>query len=317
MQFYKRRNFGELLNDTFGFIKYNGKNFFKNYLIVNGGVGILMMLFFILGFKEFLMTFIDGNLDGSGSYWDSYFGDNAVLIGIVVGFIAILFFMLMVFNASYPVLYLKRVSEVSGTVQVSDILSDIKKNLGKLAIYFLGILFIIVPLMLLMTIPMAIFSGIFIFLMMISGPFIFNVMNFHLYDYLHTKKGYFESLSYAVRSQFSYPNGNEKTPFWKYLGITVILYFVIYIATLIFTMIPIIIFVILLFTVGSVGTMDNPFESPAFILGFMSIYAIAILASFFLSNLMYIGVGLCYYDSRTDLHRKENLSEIDQIGNGI
>jgi hypothetical protein len=33
-----------------------------------------------------------------------------------------------------------------------------------------------------------------------------------------------------------------------------------------------------------------------------------------LSNLLYVNAGLMYYDSRTDLHQKVELEEIDTIG---
>ncbi|WP_262483509.1 hypothetical protein [Chryseobacterium sp. P1-3] len=38
------------------------------------------------------------------------------------------------------------------------------------------------------------------------------------------------------------------------------------------------------------------------------------MLSLVLSNLMYINAGLMYYDSRTDLHQKAELAEIDTIG---
>jgi len=38
------------------------------------------------------------------------------------------------------------------------------------------------------------------------------------------------------------------------------------------------------------------------------------LLSFLLSNLLYVNAGFMYYDSRTDLHQKVELEEIDTIG---
>lgn len=39
MQFYKKRDFGALISDTFTFFKENGKNYFKNYILLNGQIG--------------------------------------------------------------------------------------------------------------------------------------------------------------------------------------------------------------------------------------------------------------------------------------
>ena len=43
-------------------------------------------------------------------------------------------------------------------------------------------------------------------------------------------------------------------------------------------------------------------------------YALIMLVSFIANNLIYVNIGLMYYDNRTDLHRKMDLSEIETIG---
>lgn len=58
---------------------------------------------------------------------------------------------------------------------------------------------------------------------------------------------------------------------------------------------------------------QNPFTGTLGIV-FLVFYGISMLLSFFLSNLMYVNAGLMYYDSRTDLHQKVELVEIDTIG---
>ena len=35
-EFYKRRDFGGLISDSFAFFKIYGKNYFKNYFLING-----------------------------------------------------------------------------------------------------------------------------------------------------------------------------------------------------------------------------------------------------------------------------------------
>lgn len=48
MEICKKRDFGELVSDTFNFFKVYGKNFFVNYLILNGS--LLVLLAFLVGF---------------------------------------------------------------------------------------------------------------------------------------------------------------------------------------------------------------------------------------------------------------------------
>lgn len=57
----------------------------------------------------------------------------------------------------------------------------------------------------------------------------------------------------------------------------------------------------------------NPFVGSFGILFFL-IYGISSVISTLLMNVLYINSGLMYYDSRTDLHQKVELAEIDTIG---
>jgi hypothetical protein len=41
---------------------------------------------------------------------------------------------------------------------------------------------------------------------------------------------------------------------------------------------------------------------------------ISMIVSMILTNAIFINSGLMYYDSRTDLHRREDLNEIETIG---
>ena len=58
---------------------------------------------------------------------------------------------------------------------------------------------------------------------------------------------------------------------------------------------------------------QNPFDG-TFGIFFFVMYGISMLVSLFLYNLMYVNAGLMYYDSRTDLHQKVELAEIETIG---
>jgi len=47
MQLYKSRDFSAFFQDTFAFLKQNGKHYFKHYFIVNG---IFLMILMVLGY---------------------------------------------------------------------------------------------------------------------------------------------------------------------------------------------------------------------------------------------------------------------------
>ncbi|MCS4302920.1 MULTISPECIES: DUF4013 domain-containing protein [unclassified Chryseobacterium] len=316
IQFYKKRDFGTFISDSFNFFKLYGKNYFKNYILINGLLLILMVTVFIFGYKELFSQIFGSNLGGDTYYFERYFSENAgMLIGVGV-LTFVLFMILAIINYLYPVFYLKRIATGAKNIKTDDILGDFKKNAGKIAKLCLGITFIVAPLSLFLVgfSYLLIFVLIGIFLIMLVYPTLFNVITFLMYDYFNSGRGFMESLSYSIRAQFSYPNGSEKSPYWKYWGAAFVMFIIISTASSVFTYIP------MIFFYGSIltSTPDGNFEQDPFTGGFgiafFVFYGISMLLSFFLSNLLYVNAGLMYYDSRTDLHQKVELEEIDTIG---
>lgn len=314
--FHQKRDFGSLLGDTFKFLKIYGKNYFKNYLIINGLLLTFLVILFIFGYREFFMQLFS-NLEGQNYFLEQYFQENATVLVIVTILTFLLFILFSIMNYSFPVFYMKRVGDnPEKEIKTDDIVGDMKANAGQLLILFLGLTFIITPVFLVLygITYLLTFILIGIPLMMILYPAMMNVTNFIFYNMLHAKKGFFEALSMAMRSQFSYPNHADGKPFWKYLGSTFIMYTVLQIVIGIFTFIPLgILFAILFSNPATLQNNPNPFEGVFGILFFI-ILGIAILMSMILSNLIFINAGFLYFDSRTDLHRNKDLEEIESIG---
>lgn len=312
IQFYKKRSFGDFVADTFNFLKIYGKNYFKNYLLINGLLLILMMFLMVLGLKDIFAYFMEGTIPDS-SFVEDYFSENVGLLVAVFAIMFLLFLVAMVVNYAYPVFYIKRTIETNvKSIKLDDIFGDIKANLGKLFIFLVGLIFIVGPLA---TIVIGlsyvlVFIIIGFFLLILVTPVVMNSINFLLFDYLNTSRGFFASLSYAIRSQFSYPHHSEGTPFWKYWGATTVLYILIQVVTSVFTIIPFIFFGISQEVFSSASEMD----ANIFPIIIIITYSISIIISFVVSNLIYICTGFMYYDSRTDLHRTVDLTEIDSIG---
>ena len=316
MQFYQKRNFGTFISDTFTFFKENGKNYFKNYLMINGILLILMVLIFVVGYRELFSQMLGSNTQGQNYYFQAYFQENTAVLTVVSATVFVLFLAVMMVSYSYPILYLKRLSETGNkNIKADEILKDLKSNFGRFITFFFGLVFIVMPLSFVL-VGISAFLMILVigfFLLMLLGPAILNVVNFLMFDYFYTKRGFFDSLSYAVRAQFSYKNGRDKSPFWKYWGSTVVLYLLIQTVTSVFAMVPMMIISGALFTVPENGNSQEVLEGSMGILFFI-IYGISILVSFLMINVVFVNSGLQYYDSRTDLHRNVDLSEIDRIG---
>lgn len=316
MQFYKNRDFGTFISDSFGFFRVYGKNYFKNYILLNGLLLILMVVVVIFGYRELLMQIFGSNMSGNSSYLENYFEDNLGMF-IAVGLLTfILFVALMIVNYLYPVFYLRRLAAGETKISMDDILTDFKNNSKKIVILCLGMIFIVTP-------PAFIVLGVSyalvlvligIPIMLFVFPTVMNIVNFLMYDVFNSKRGFFESLSYSIRAQFSYANGREKSPYWKYWGATLVLFIIMYVISMVFTMIPMVIFFFTMMTTQPDGNFEqNPFSGAMGILFFV-MYGFSLLVSFFLSNLMYVNSGLIYYDSRRDLHQQVELAEIDTIG---
>lgn len=316
MQFYKKRDFGAFITDSFTFFKLYGKNYFKNYILLNGLLLILMVAIFIFGYRELIMQIFGSNMSGESYYFESYFEDNIGMF-VVIGLITFLLFLLMmIVNYLFPVFYLKRLAEGETKIRTDDILGDFKRNAGKIGKLCLGIVFVVTPLSLIvMGISYAmILIVIGFFLILLVYPVLFNVVTFLMYDYFNSKRGFFESLSYSIRTQFSYTNGREKSPFWKYWGSTVVISIILYVITTIFTAIPMIFFMLKITTTAPDANFEqNPFAGSLGVMMFV-MYGISLLVSFFLSNMLYVNSGLMYYDSRRDFHQKVELEEIETIG---
>lgn len=316
MQFYKKRDFGAFISDSFAFFKLYGKNYFKSYLLLNGLLLILMVTIFIFGYRELFMQIFGSNMSGESYYFETYFQENIGML-VTVGIITFLLFMaLMIVNYLFPVFYLKRLAEGQTKIKTDDILGDFKKNAGKIGILLLGLMFVVTPLaMIILGVAyVLIFVIIGFFLMLLIFPVIVNIINFLMYDYFNSNRGFFESLSYSMRAQFSYANGREGSPFWKYWGATIVIYIILYVITTIFTFIPLIFFFARIVTSAPDGNFEqNPMAGGFGVLIFV-IYGVSLLVSFILSNIMYVNSGLMYYDSRRDFHQKVELEEIETIG---
>ena len=321
MQLLQERKFGNLISDTFGFFKEYGKNYFKNYFALNGALILLFVVVFIFGYREFFMQLMNSNINGDTYFLQTYFQDNSLMLVLGATIFFVLIIALSIIMYTFPVLYMKRVAETgSGDIRPEQMLSDIRKNIGKFFIFFLGMLFIMIPLMVVM---MAISSFLMIvligfFLMILLLPAFINVINFTLFDYFTTNRGFFNSLSYAMRVNFANMFDSKKAKFWKYWASTVITFILIYIIMMVFTLVPYIIMIFGFMTVPEMGKAQDP---AALFSGTMGVflfvmYGISMLVSFILNNVMFVQAGLQYYDSREDLHRKVDFNEIDTIGQG-
>lgn len=308
-QLFKKRNFSELVGDTFTFFKMHGKHYFRNYFIINGGLLLLLLVlvYFILKvFFEGLFTNLNGGFNGTNNNFDYYLSNNfelAITLGILTALTAVF---LSILSYAYPVAYMKLLEKQPNS-STNEIVAVIKSKIGKIVIFFIASLFVLVPIMLLM---MALsFALIFILigipLLFIIIPALMCWFSLSFYDYISTDKGYFEALG----------NGFSllKQKFWPTVGSTAVMYLIMQIVVGFVSMIPYLIGIFSMFT--SLESENYQPEQLSFLMIMLGVtMVLSLVLNFIFQNLILVNQGIIYYSLREENENNTPKSEIDLIG---
>ena len=312
-ELYKERELSDNFSDTITFFKSFGKHFFKNFFIINGiFLMILMVLIYFIS-KIYVEVLFSGanNLANNPNYLTNFISEN---IGLVLGgFITaiILIAILSMLNITYPIIYLKLFEKKHSTdFSTQEIISELKKNVGKMIVFLLGSAFVIVPLAFIMFglifLLCFILIGIPLFFIAIIAFFSWIMLSYH--DYILNDVGFFKALS----------NGYYllKLKFWTIVGTTFLMMMMIQIIQGIITIIP------YLFTIGSmfVSTQNGSSQAENYsTLGIIMavIMVLSVLLSYIFNNFIVINQGLIYYSLHEDTQNYTTNNQIDLIGTDI
>ena len=309
---FKKRNFNDYLNDTFSFFKKDGKHFLKNYFVING-IFLLLLVVFIYFLSKIYFEAIFSTFENTTTGYnpiDKLFNENlGLFITSLVGFILLSLF-LSLLNFAYPIVYLDLYDKNSGSsFDTRDIINGLKNKTGKILLFFIISLFVIIPAVVILFIVLLFLSFIIIGipLIIIALPAISSLITLAFFDYLNTENGYFTSLGNAI----SY----LKKQFWPIVGVTMLMYMIIQIILTIFSMIPYVIAMVLLFSSiegGSTAPTQDAFSTFGILMTIL--FVIAILANYILNNLLIVNQGLIYYSRREHDENNSTFGEIDTIG---
>lgn len=311
---FKKRNFSELLSDTFNFFKLEGKHFFKNYFIVNG---IFLLLLIALSYLLFQVYFDAVKAAFSPGANPDYFANELMNnIGFIVTggiFFGILMLFVTFLNFAYPVIYLKLYEKNNGTAfETKEIVQELKSKFGKIFLFFLLSLVTILPLIIILFFILILLSFVLIGipLLFITFPLLFSLMSLSLYHYLNHNEGFFSAIGKAFSQVFKH--------FWLVLGSTIIMYIIVQAVMTVISMVPYFIGMISIFSSVEENNMNNPQEAFSAIGILMTIvFIITILANYIFHNLLMINQGMIYYSIREKIEHKSSFSDIDSIGNNF
>lgn len=306
-QLFKKRSFSQLIGDTFSFFKIEGKNYFKNYFIINGGLLLILVvaLYFLIKF------FFEGAFASTQLANNNYFGEAiSTNVGLFIGITLILTLLIIIvslINYTYPICYLSLLGEqkeINTNSLIKSILTKVKKSI----VFFLFSLVVLFPILfILMGLTFLLIMIIIgIPLLLIIVPAISSWISLSYYHYLVSNDGYIDALK----------KGYEllRSNFWTIIGSTFVMYMIVQIVAGIVTMIPYM-FMMFNFLVNPDGLKEDPDGALSTVTIIMTlVMVVSILANYTLQNLLLINQGLIYYSAK---ELEENVSvnrEIDSIG---
>jgi hypothetical protein len=307
-QLFKNRDFGDYISDTFGFFRQTGKHFMKIYFTINGIPLMIMMVlsyFLFQVYFDFLKTSMSGQDFGG---FESMMTENLPVIILLAIFIFLFLIFMSMLNYTVPVIYLDLYDKKKGNdFSVSDVVSVLKSNFGKMLIFFIASLFVITPIAFIIFALLILLCFIIIGfpLLLFAIPTFFSWIALSYYEYINFNKGYFESLSNGFSKM--------KSQYFPIVGSLMVIYIIVQVATTIFTMIPYLFGMVSMFT----SLEQNPGSSEGLgTFGIMMaiVMVISILMSYILNNLMLVNQGLAHYSRRENDENISSQDSIDLIG---
>lgn len=297
---YRLRDFSALINDSFSFFKFYGKNYFKNYFIINGGILVVIALLTYLTTNVIFTSIGDLNSPGAQEMLLDYFDNNLWYFIGVGGVIFLLLMILSLLNYSYPVLYLKTLQN-NQKPTVKDILTLLKSKAGKIILFPIASLISFIPLFTIIALISAFFImtiiGIPVACIIIAAMGSWMMLSF--YDNITTDNGFFTSFSKGITMLTN--------RFWQNVGVTIIIAIVVFCTNLFFSMIP------KLLGIFTLLTETTDISSVSVIIAIISTI-ISVFVSYLLTNLTVISQGMIYYSYEESVHNNSLDSEIDLIG---
>ena len=282
--FYKKRGFSALIGDTFTFFKKYARNFFSNYLIVNGAIfaatGIIFAAMLILRASSSLSFGL---------------GSAALLILVLL----LLSFFLMLFVICFPIAYTQLLEEAPYRTDISakEIFDRIRVMLPRAFTFgFISIFVIGIPYMFILWGVFRVLRGEPVLLQLVSAfmsTFMVLFLQQFMLIYIKDKMDYFPALG-KVFNQL-------KVGFWDKFGATFVMSLIIYAITTAGFIVPIVIYMVALGLSGFEATVGNTILIFVLLLIIITVVFVASNFQTFLQILIHFGEKDGEYTDEIDL----------------
>lgn len=300
---FKRRSFGDYINDTFTFLKQEGKIFFKNFIQFFGGYLILFLfLFYVL-----VDLFYGSATSSTMTEIDVIIANNLAISIVTMLALTVLSIYLSIMIFSYPVYYLKNMIDYPDTYQDPQFIKKQLKSTIRRGFSFILLTGILVTPIVLIAYGLAsilVFLIIGIPLLFLIGPYSASITSIAYYDYATQQTPFFASYKQAFKL--------TGTDFWGNLGNSFIFIFIIQLLGYVSIMLP--------NTIYSMGIFISEVDAASLKqLGIDKVLiALFVLLSSVISITLYlvflINQGIAYYSARESIESYQSMLDIETIG---
>lgn len=300
-QLYKKRDFSAYIGDTMQYLKQFGKNFLKNYLVINGALMLVWSLVYYFMFRSSMQNMLNMQKPSANPFsmytndMGSFFSMGAIFFVVMIVF--------SIFTIAYPMAHMKLIKETDrDTFTPSEIFIEMKGYAARIFLFGLISMFTLLPLaMIIFALGVVLcFILVGIPLLLLSIPTIMAWYMQALYVYMEEEVGFFGAVGEGRRIVFS--------NYWSIIGSTVALLFAVSILGSTITMIPSMMSIATLISSGGAPSPVN--LSPTM----TAIYILGTIVSYVLYNILYVHQGIIYYSSQEATEHYDAYSEIDNIG---
>ncbi|UNY98703.1 hypothetical protein MQE36_16700 [Zhouia spongiae] len=304
MELYKSRTFGDFFSDSFAFFKQNGKHFFKNYFIINGVFILAFIAVLFMGFYFFGDFLGLSGVQASGVDFDHFANENAGVFILLFSLMVIIITLMSVINYTFTPFYLKLYEAKGKDFSTKDIIDTYKQNLGKVIIFVLVCILLMIPTVIAAAIPYLILMFTFVGIYWMVGIIMF-IYNGAFLEYINSKKGVFESFGYSITLIFGKKFWHASGAIWLY-----------YLMVSFIIAIPIVIlyFFFIISIITEKNFDENPVANPMFLIALIVVYALILLMAVIANNFIQLNQGIVYYSLKEEKENINTKSIIDEIG---
>lgn len=285
--FYKKRNFGMLISDTFVFFRKYAKNFFSNYLLINGALFILIGVI-----AAFMFIFYD------------VYSNNWPLLLLILAVLGVLSAFLVLFIICFPIAYTQLLEKNAdrASIKAKELFVVIRKMLPRAILFgIISFFIILIPYFILILVLARIFGDQTI-LMQIASYFTSTVMILFMQQFMlvYVKDGldYFPALGKVIQEL--------KERFWDKLGATFLMNLIITAFSAAGIVVPLVLYFTIMLLIGIDSLIG--FSLLIFILVLIGATVVFIVSNFqiFLQILIHLGEK-----------EEEHTDDIDLIGKHV